>query len=57
MNIRFLFILLGFTPIVMTSCTPDDVPMTGNEQTIQMTDTTNPNPEHQGEDEEIGTND
>lgn len=56
MNTRFiLFILLCFT-LGMTSCSLDDELMTDNKQTIQATNTTDPTPEHEGEDEELEPN-
>lgn len=40
----------------MTSCTPDDVPMTDSEQSIQVSTTSDSSPEHEGDDEELEPN-
>lgn len=51
-----LFILLCLT-LGMTSCSLDDELMTDNEQVIvQASNTTDPSPEHEGDDEELEPN-
>ena len=56
MKIIIFSILLSISAFGMTSCTPDDVPMTDSEQSIQVSTTSDSSPEHEGDDEELEPN-
>ena len=49
-------ILLSFIALGITSCSTDDEPLADIEQTIQAANSTDPIPEHEGEDEELEPN-
>lgn len=57
MKILIFSILLSFLAFGMTSCTPDDVPMTDSEQTIQASTNSEPPSEGAGEEDELEPND
>ena len=56
MKIIIFSILLSISAFGMTSCTPDDVPMTDNEQSIQTSTPSDPPSEGTGEDDELEPN-
>lgn len=54
MNLRLFFVLLVIS-LGMQSCTPDDEPIFKEEQATTL-DSTDPSPEHEGDDEELDPN-
>ncbi|MFV0572191.1 MAG: hypothetical protein ACK5M1_07155 [Xanthomarina gelatinilytica] len=56
MNIRIFIILISFLTIGMTSCSPDDGPMTDNAQATETSTPTDPPSEGAGEEDELEPN-
>ncbi len=56
MKILIFTILLSISALGMTSCTPDNVQMTDNEQSIETSTDSTPPSEDAGDEDELGSN-